>query len=148
MCVTHIIRIAGYGGQFGASVAFVIIVARAELRLLACDGQTGKVNGNGGHGACHSALCAGTDAGRVGVASKADLDAFSGASLQLLLPASSSSRSRLLCITIGFSGFTFLIPLAQTPLAATFLGRRRVVLQEEKEEEQEGEGSRLIAEKI
>lgn len=46
---THIICIAGYGGQFGAGMALVIIVAGAELRLLAGDGHAGKVNGNGGY---------------------------------------------------------------------------------------------------
>lgn len=46
---THIVCIARYGGQFGAGVALVIVVAGAELRLLAGDGHAGKVNGNGGH---------------------------------------------------------------------------------------------------
>lgn len=102
-------------------MAFVVIVAGAELGLFTRDGQAGKVDGNGGNGSSHSALGAGTDVRRVRVATKADLDAFAGASLQLL------AASCVLRVAIGI-GFAFLIPFAQTPLAATLLGCRRVVL--------------------
>jgi len=80
---TYIVRVAGDGGEFGARVAFVVVVAGAELGLLARDGQAGEVHGYGGHRSGHRPLRSGNYVGRVRVAAKTYAHPLAGTPLQL-----------------------------------------------------------------
>lgn len=101
---TYILGIAGYGGEFGARMALVVIVAGAKLGLLAGNGQAGKVHGNGRHRSGHRALRSCTDVRRIGVAPEADAHPFP-VPLQLGLVLARSSIA-------GLQALSFCPPLA------------------------------------